>query len=444
MAAASVEAQPKRAGQGALAASVTRRPADDRPRHDDAALADLGIRRYASQRLVLYTDIDPEIARTLPPLIDAAYPAWVDYFGALPESADGSEFQLTGYVMQDRSLFRDAGLLPDDLIEFEHGRHRGYRFWMAEQRYDYYRRHLLIHEATHCFMLILPRTTRPPLFYLEGMAELFGGHQLRTDGQVEFRVMPRDPNEAVGFGRIEMIQQAVRQGRGKLLAEVLGLSAQDFTESKSDPYAWSWAVCKFLDAHPRYGPSFRELAAVGDGTEFRRRLGEWLAIDGDRMQAEWDLFAHTLVYGYDIPRAAIDFRGGEPLPAGRSMKTPVASAAGWQSSGVRVEPGQSHRLTSTGTVTLAREPKPWLSGPQGITIEYAGGSPLGRVLAAVQSDTPVPEGEVGRLSCPIDVGREATFTSPVAGTLYLRVNDHWNRLGDNEGAYEIEIRRVAP
>lgn len=427
-----------------MTGSVTRRPADDRPQHDDAALAEIGIRRYASQRLVLYTDIAPEIARTLPPLVDAAYPAWVEYFGALPEAADGSEFQLTGYVMRDRALFRDAGLLPEDLIEFEHGRHRGYRFWMAEQRYDYYRRHLLIHEATHCFMLILPRPTRPPLFYLEGMAELFGSHQLRPDGQVEFRVMPQDPNDAVGFGRVEMIQQAVRAGRGKSLAEVLQLSAQDFTESKSDPYAWSWAVCKFLDAHPRYGPRFRELAAVGEGAEFRRRMADWLAADGDRMQAEWDLFIHTLAYGYDIPRAAIDFRGGEPLPAGRSVTSTVSSAAGWQSAGVRVEPGQAYRLTSTGSVTLAREPKPWLSEPQGITIEYAGGYPLGRVLAAVQCDTLVPEGEIGRLSRPIDVGRESTFKSPVAGTLYLRVNDHWNRLADNEGAYQIEITRVAP
>src|SRR5262245_34936226 len=46
------------------------RPSDDRPKHDDAKLEKFGIHKFESKRLILYTDIDPEIAKTLPPYVD--------------------------------------------------------------------------------------------------------------------------------------------------------------------------------------------------------------------------------------------------------------------------------------------------------------------------------------------------------------------------------------
>ena len=48
-----------------------------------------------------------------------------------------------------------AGLLPDNLPSFLNGRHRGQEFWLNDQDQDYYRRHLVIHEATHCYMTII-------------------------------------------------------------------------------------------------------------------------------------------------------------------------------------------------------------------------------------------------------------------------------------------------
>lgn len=419
------------------------RPADDRPPHKDEVLRELGIQRYESTRLVLYSDIDPEIARTLPPLIDAAYLAWVEYFGELPPAEDGSEFQLTGYLMQDRKLFLEAGLLPEDLIEFEHGRHRGYRFWMHEQRYDYYRRHLLIHEGTHCFMMIVPALSRPPLFYLEGMAELFGTHAVGQDGGVVFRAMPEDPNEAVGFGRIEMIQQAVAEGEAKSFEQALALSANDFSNSRSGPYAWSWALCKFLDTHPQYRDRFRKLADAADGAEFSRELRTLFTPDLPRLQLEWDLFVRTLTYGYDLERAALDFVPGEEFPPGSSLTVPVDAAQGWQSASVQVEAGREYRLSAEGEVTLGSKPRPWLSQPQGVTIHYSGGRPIGRVLAAIHGESAAASGDPGGFTQPLDVGRLKRFTAPVDGTLYLRVNDSWGSLDDNAGAYRVTVEALA-
>ena len=77
------------------------RPDDLRPARDDAKLAEAGIHLDQSKRLKLYTDVDPEFARTVPPLIDQVYDAWEDYFGPLPADRAGTDFQMSGYLMRD-------------------------------------------------------------------------------------------------------------------------------------------------------------------------------------------------------------------------------------------------------------------------------------------------------------------------------------------------------
>lgn len=426
------ESPPRRYG------SQSTRPAREPVNVNVDALAAIGIRRYESQRLVLYSDIDPAVATELPPLIDAAYVVWTRYFGELPPAEDGGQFQLTGCLMKNRRPFLEAGLLPEDLVDFEHGRHRGCRFWMNEQAYDYYRRHLLIHEATHCYMMILPEVRRPPLFYLEGMAEFFGTHAIDSAGQIHFGVMPADPEAVVGFGRIEMIQRAVAEGHALSFDDAVRLDGRDFARSKSDPYAWSWALCQFLETHPRYRERFRDLASISNGMEFRRRFNETFIPDRPLLERDWELFASGLEYGYDTQRAAVDYRQGEPLPPGGSVSVTVDAARGWQCTGVAVEAGQTYQLIAEGTVTLAGEPRPWISEPQGISIRYAGGRPIGRVLAGLDSAGPADDG-AGRLTEVIDVGRGTSFMPAASGTLYLRVNDAWGSLADNAGGYRVSI-----
>lgn len=153
------------------------RVADDRPRLTitNDQLKKIGVEVFESKRLKLFTDIDPKVARALPPLVDQAYVEWEEYFGKLPPARDESEFQVNGYLMKDKLKFEMAGLLRDDLPDQFHGRQAGYQFWMMDQPQEYYRRHLLLHEATHAFMQAIPHLD-VPYSYLEGMAELFGTH----------------------------------------------------------------------------------------------------------------------------------------------------------------------------------------------------------------------------------------------------------------------------
>lgn len=411
------------------------RPADARPTHNDAALAKVGIHVYESRRLKLYTDIAPEKARPLPPLMDQAYRAWEEYFGPLPPARDGSDFQMTGYIMADRELFRRVGLLPEDLPDFLHGRHRGAEFWMNDQEHDYYRRHLMLHEGTHCFMTIVPGVL-PPVWYLEGMAELFGTHWIAPEGAVRFRVMPHDKDEFVGLGRITMIQTDVKKTGYKSASEVTNLKPNDFLENEA--YAWSWALCYFLDAHPRYGERFRQLGRHATDGSFGMVLEELFGSDVAEIETEWALFATGLEHGYDLARAAIDFRRGKPLT--EAARVSIAADRGWQSSGVHVEASHTYQISASGQFTLAQEPIPWVSEPQGVSFRYFGGRPLGRLMAAIRAEPSAGEGMPETMLHPLVIGNGGPLTAPVAGTLYFRLNDDWSELSDNTGAVEVEIR----
>uniref|UniRef100_A0A7C2JZB5 DUF1570 domain-containing protein n=1 Tax=Schlesneria paludicola TaxID=360056 RepID=A0A7C2JZB5_9PLAN len=413
------------------------RPDDPREPQDDAQLAELGIRVYESRRLKLYTDIDSDAARTLPGYVDQLYDALEAYFGPLPPDRNGTDFQMTGYLLKDERLFREAGLIPLDLPPINHGRHRANEFWMREQLYDYYRRHLLFHEVTHCFMTFVP-DTQTPVWYLEGMAEHFGTHRIQADGRLSFGVMPTSPDEAAGWGRVTLIREAFADGHPRTLADVFALQPADFL--MNDAYGWSWSACHFLATHPRYRERFEQLGRDGRGPRFIRRLTELFEPDGRDLATEWALYVVNLQYGYDCGRAAIDFQRGSTLTAETPARTVmIEPTRGWQSTQVLLEQGQEYTITATGEITLADEPKPWVSGPRGISIRYAEGHPLGQLLACLRAEEATAAETMLRI-LPIGEGR--TFAAPITGTLYLRINDSWSELADNRGEFSVTITRA--
>ncbi len=414
------------------------RPNDDRPVHNEADLAALGIHTYRSSRLTLWTDVPSDDAETLPPLVDQFYGQLVAGLGPLPPARDGAEFHVYGYLMSDEAKFREAGCLPEDLPTFEHGRNRNNVFWMREQPFAYYREHLLLHEVTHCYMLASTHTELYPVWVMEGLAEFYGTHRVDAAGKLHTGILPDSPESAAGFGRISLIRTAFAEQRGKTVAKVLQLLPAEF--DKPEAYAWSWGLSHFLLTHPRYGETFRDVLREAPGPGFSRELARrFQSVERDLL-SEWMLFVVNLCYGYDTQRAAIDFRLGRPLGETAGACT-IRADRGWQSSGIQVEAGETYRISATGRVTLADEPKPWVSEPQGITFRYHDGWPLGLLLMCVRSETGLTGGADDSLRQVLPVGREAEFPAPVTGTVYLRVNDGWNSLADNTGEFEVTLHR---
>jgi len=405
------------------------RPVLADPSQTDEVLNRYGYFKYSSKHLLLITDIEPEIAKRLVTYADQENAAWEKYFGPLPPARDGSPFRMVGFLMRDMQPIVELGLIPNQYQGMRTGGHVQSYFWMLDQETDYYRRHLMFHEATHCYMTIMPDTVLPK-WYLEGMAELFGTHRMDENGQLTFRVMPEDREHYAGWGRIKTIQEEVADGRMKTIDQIRAIKRIDPVSEVRD-YAWSWALCYFLDAHPYYQERFRSLQKQWRTNQFTVQFDRLFEKDMDHMRLEWQLFIADLAEGYDVPRAAIEFAEAKPVSGEQQVE--IAAGRGWQGSGWQVEAGRKYRISASGEVTLDDRPKPWVSEPQGITLRYADGLPIGRLTGMLISS------EIVEGVQKFDLGRRTTWTAPHSGALYLRVNDAWDDLANDAGRYRVTI-----
>ena len=93
-------------------------------------------------------------------------------------------------------------------------------------------------------------------------------------------------------------------------------------------------------------------------------------------------------------------------------------------------------IRAAGQVVVAKDPSDWVSEPQGITVDYARGFPLGQVVAVWVGDT----GEF--ISEHISIGRDRTLKAPVDGSLWLQVNELSSSRSDNSGEYQLVLTAV--
>ena len=145
---------------------------------------------------------------------------------------------------------KDYGLLPKDLPQFLHGLQRGNRLWVREQKSNYYRRHLLLHEGTHAVVnRIFGRVG--PVWYREGIADLLATHRYR-DGRLVMGVFPKDRNELENSGRIHVIREDVEKRGIRQIDQIVDLPTRSFLNVES--YAWCWALQTFLSQQKKHGP----------------------------------------------------------------------------------------------------------------------------------------------------------------------------------------------
>jgi len=416
------------------------RPSDRRVVRNRQRLALLGIECYESPHLKLYTDIAPQIAQGLPAVLEQAWPSLEQYFGVLPPDREGTVFQVTGYIMQDRDRFEKAGVIPHQVSKIINGRHLGAQFWMNAQTQEYYLRHLMLHEYTHCYSMIM-ENIGAPVWYLEGIAESMATHRRGADGKLEFNVMPHNKEDFIGLGRIALIQEEVQNAPPKTILDVMQFATKDFVNDDAGTYAWSWALCQFFDKHPRYQTAFRDLAHHMQGTEFAGEVQKMIGPDLIDVNDAWLLFTRNLQPGYDSQRAMISFQPGKDLALDASVTKQIASDRGWQSSGVHVARGETYEVNATGMFTLAQQPKPWKSTADGITFQYFGGQPLGRLLMMVRPDPGNDPVRMRSLLREYPLGTHAVWMAPASGTLYFRVNDAWDSLNNNQGTVEVSVTR---
>jgi hypothetical protein len=407
---------------------------------DEARAESAGIRKLTSKHLVLYTDApNSQAVDNLPAEFDKAVPHWAVYFGIDP--AKSAEWQPRAFLIADGRRFAALGLLPPGHEEFENGITIDSQIWLRDQPTDYYRRHLLLHEGTHAFMIAFLGGCGPG-WYMEGIAELLGTHRIDPQtGELTLGIMPRSRDEVPMLGRVKLIDDAKADHRELTLPAVMALESRK--QLGSEAYAWCWAAAKFLDSHPRYRDRFRELRTIVQDQNFNDVVRQKYAKDWADLNAEWQAYIATLDYGFDFERMAIDFETGKPL-VGPAQTTTIAADRGWQSSRVWLEAGKSYEVTATGHYQIAEEQRdgatnPWFSEPGGVTIDYHDARPLGILLGAVDSrEKPVARANP-TFANPVVIGLRTILKPTVSGTLYLRVNDSASKLNDNRGTIAVKI-----
>lgn len=399
---------------------------------EEQKLLDAGLRKLVGRHIVIYTDLPPSPAvDELPKAFDAAVPQWAQYFDL--DLAETEDWNVIAFVMEQKERFVDLGLLPDFLPPFGNGYSVGKVLWLYEQPSDYYRRHLLLHEGVHAFMRYAFGDCGPP-WYMEGMAELLATHQWQ-DGTLVVPYFPQSREEAPMWGRVKILRDALAEDAALDWEAVFALPPT--AHRQVDAYGWSWAACVLLEQDPRFHKRFRQVPSLLGLPGFQDSFREMFADDWDDICRQWRVFVAWCDYGYDIPREAVDFTPGEPLPEEGATIT-VSAERGWQNSGYRLQAAQAYRLTATGRFQIAADPTPWPCEPNGVTIRYFRGYPLGMLLAAVHDDQFAPEG----LWQPVPVGLERTLVTERSGTLFLRVNDSPAEWRNNQGELEVHIEAL--
>ena len=415
---------------------------------DKASLRQAGIRCLQSRHLTLYTDLPTSnVVDELPQVFDLAIPQWADFFSVDLDQLQ--DWHVTACIMRDSQRFSNYRLLPSDLPKFLHGIQRGNRIWVREQETNYYRRHLLLHEGTHAVMnRVYGRVG--PVWYREGIADLLATHSFH-DGKLRLNLFPDNRKQLENSGRIHLLREQVAKGDVKQIAQIVDLPTRAFLQV--DSYAWCWALQSFLHRQPKYQSLCKSL--VSEMSFSDRGVTEAFLRGYQRQRAEldyeWNLFVQHLDYGYDPSQETVSFADQvEELADQRIYTFQVDAAKAWQAAGLRIPPhgqidiaakGQFRIVEETSTDNPRKQPVAWMCEPQGVTIEYYQGRPLGQLLAAI-----VPENAkaVDSRFDPQGVGRRGQLSTKSGGQLYFRVNERSDKLGDNVGQITVKVRQARP
>ena len=409
---------------------------------DPETLAAAGIRKLDGKYISIYTDLpaDAEVDK-LPQIFDKAVPEWARFFGEQKDVFDG--WHVDARVIQNKQRFRDFGLLPDDLPPFLHGLQKFDDLWVHEQPSAYYRRHLLLHEGTHAAMnRIFGRVG--PAWYREGIAEFLGTHHV-IDGKPKLGNFPANKQEVEHWGRIKIIKDELSEGKLQSISNIVSFQSRDYLNVES--YAWSWALQSFGQRHPEFKSIFHELADEMYVSS-RRVTHHFLRRYYERQHefdTAWYAFLRHLEYGYDSRGERIDHDKPFVELGDGVVAFKIDSTRGWQSTGIKLSPNTSIDIASRTRFQVASETgrdgkiRPWISEPQGVTIEYYKGRPLGVLLAAIVN--PEEPDTAKALANPKTIGRLSQMRSVDGGILYVRINERTDRMSDNKGEISVSVRR---
>jgi len=386
--------------------------------------------------LDLTTDLqsDAEI-KLIVSTFDQAVLQWVSFWG--DTTVDLRTFRVRACVMRDEAIFRNQGLIPPEVPDFDFGYAMNQSIWVKAQPSEYYTRHLVLHEGVHALMFAAfdgAGTT----WFQEGTAELLALHEGVGDS-TRVNQIPRSREQVPFWGRFKRMDQLRAISEIPTIETIMGYQPNLIGDVGT--YGWSWALVELFQGYPEYRKNLKTLARLGSnqGPEFNQELMRAFQDQWPIVTARWKLLSHDMDYGFDWDRELVDLSMDDPAWQGNPVETLVAANRGWQSVGVRVPGGIKIRLQPSGRITLAETTRPWISEPAGITFEYHRGRPLGQLLVCVLPNA-ISQSE--QYLNPLEihaVDQAKEFEIQQYSWLLFRVNESGGSLGDNVGEYTVTL-----
>jgi hypothetical protein len=211
----------------------------------------------------------------------------------------------------------------------------------------------------------------------------------------------------------------------------------DTTFVEDSQYANAWALLWLINHHPDLQPEFKSLAACRTQGQFNDAMAKIPKHTLHQMNQIWLLYIDGLA---EADASTVRFPA---LNAAPSQKAKIANTlpfklmldAGqqWVFTGIELTAGQQVIIECQGRYVVRKTTKPWMSEPDGITIDYVRGRPIGEVIGAIVST------DGAKTTRHIPIGTSQTLMSPIDGVLWLQINDEWSGRADNDGKVEVHI-----
>ena len=154
-------------------------------------------------------------------------------------------------------------------------------------------------------------------------------------------------------------------------------------------YANAWGLVWLINHHPELQPDFAAFAACRTKRQFEDAIADVPEPTWEQLDQVWPLYLDGL-HEADVAKVrfpALTALRSRETNGENSLPTEFVLDVGhqWASTGMSLTAGQEIVIQCQGRYVVEETTRPWFSEPDGITIDYVNGLPLGEVIGTIIS-----------------------------------------------------------
>lgn len=360
-------------------------------------------RELRSAHFVLFTDLSDRSANVLLAKLEAMFDSLRSYYRSSPSQP------IECFVARDLTQWNDGRLPAEAKLRIQAGvgvtetKTIGQR--SVATVYSCGDHEIVQHEAVHAFC-IQTFGAVGPTWYAEGIAEMGRNWNRKT------RAVSIDPVE-IAF---------LKRGTVTKLDDLVAPDQK--TGDSWQAYARRWALCHLLANNTNYRRRFKSLGKslmTGAADSFESVF----ARDMRKIDFEYRQMIRNLTNGFRADLCAWNWEMvGCKLLTGEKQERTIKAGRGWQATRLQGGKGLVYEYAARGE---------WNIGPTEALDADGNEAGRGRLVGVWFSGF--------RLSEPFELGVRGSFVAPQDGQLFVRCQDDWGRIADNEGEVTLFLRR---